>query len=809
MDVNVKVAVRCRPMSTKEIARGCINIVNIVNNSITVKGTENNSEDKTFTFDYAFDGNSTQQKVYQDLGQPIVSQALDGFNGTIFAYGQTGSGKTHSMLGNDEHKGIIPQLNDELWQRIPEKIKKLQGDRVGDDAQSKIDAKFLVTVSFLEVYNEDIKDLLNPSDKKLKIHESPELGIYVEGLAELVVKDASDVLRLIYQGNAVRHVGATQMNDQSSRSHSVFTIKVEQKIVTELSESRQRQQMIKAKINLVDLAGSERASKTQATGQTLKEGANINKSLLTLGNVINQLSEGMKKNKVIPYRESKLTRLLQESLGGNAATIMIASISPADYNYAETVSTLKYANRAKSIENAVVRNEDSSERMIRDLQHQIEELKAMLKNAANSQANPTLTGPQQVQNSTMTKELEEKLKEMEQLQLNTWEEKEKLSKQLELEREQNMNQVITQMMQSVKEQKVLHMKNIKRLTNEKALLTKNIKDWKEENSQLKHDLDSNIAKYQQLQVQFDAFSTINEEDEIKDEQGNEIRLEREKEAEVIANEMIPLLTKIEHDRLAYTEKRDAINRAKNRLQKIDTEITEERAELVTTAGVLQQNDKLREQIQEEERHKMQMELEKELAVAREKLEEEKLIARENINLQVKQEMESLKTEIKMLKNSLKLEQSKNTECLQRIQALEEYSESLESRLADSEVAQEASQEEIQRLTEQLQQNESKMSALVTDNANKTQELLVLQENLLKSQEQLTSSHQKQLEEAKFDLFSTLMNTFQEERKVLEAKHHQTQRLLAQATKDLMHLAQRNQELESALNQAIYYEPSIV
>jgi hypothetical protein len=168
------------------------------------------------------------------------------------------------------------------------------------------------------------------------------------------------------------------MNDLSSRSHSVFTLKIEQKIFTEISESKQREQMIRAKTNLVDLAGSERADKTGATGQTLKEGAKINQYLLTLSTVINKLSEGTKKGQVIPYRDSKLTRLLQESLGGIAKTVMIAAVSPADYNYLETVSTLKYANRAKSIENAVSRNEYSSERMIRDLQKQIEELKAQL-----------------------------------------------------------------------------------------------------------------------------------------------------------------------------------------------------------------------------------------------------------------------------------------------------------------------------------------------------------------------------------------------------------------------------------------------
>lgn len=196
-------------------------------------------------------------------------------------------------------------------------------------------------------------------------------------------------MRLIYQGNAVRRVAATKMNDNSSRSHSVFTIKIEQKTVTELASGVTREQTVKAKVNLVDLAGSERADKTGATGTTLKEGSNINLSLFYLGKVINMLSEGPRKNgqpKNIPYRESKLTRLLQESLGGNAATVMIAAVSPADYNYTETLGTLKYAYRAKSIANAITRNEDSNERMIRDLQHQIEELKRQLQAEAAAAA---------------------------------------------------------------------------------------------------------------------------------------------------------------------------------------------------------------------------------------------------------------------------------------------------------------------------------------------------------------------------------------------------------------------------------------
>jgi hypothetical protein len=188
MDMNVKVAVRCRPMSSKEVARGCNSIVTVTQRTIQIKATESNQEDKNFTFDYAYDGNCTQKEVYTDFGHSIVAQALDGFNGTIFAYGQTGSGKTFSMLGTDDNKGIIPQLNDELWLMINEKLKVLQGSAgsPSGDSNSKVTAKCLVTVSFLEVYNEDIKDLLNPSDKKLNIRESAETGIFVEGLAELV-----------------------------------------------------------------------------------------------------------------------------------------------------------------------------------------------------------------------------------------------------------------------------------------------------------------------------------------------------------------------------------------------------------------------------------------------------------------------------------------------------------------------------------------------------------------------------------------------------------------------------------------------
>jgi hypothetical protein len=187
----------------------------------------------------------------------------------------------------------------------------------------------------------------------------------VEGLCELVVRSGEEMLALLQQGGAVRKVASTSMNERSSRSHSCFTIRVEQKQTTESSNGIAREICLHAKLNLVDLAGSERAKKTGATGDTLKEGANINKSLMCLGNVITALSEGGSRH--IPYRDSSLTRLLQESLGGNAQTLMLAAISPADYNFDETLSTLRYAHRAKSIENRAVKNEDMTERLIREL----------------------------------------------------------------------------------------------------------------------------------------------------------------------------------------------------------------------------------------------------------------------------------------------------------------------------------------------------------------------------------------------------------------------------------------------------------
>lgn len=821
MDINVQVAVRCRPMSSKETSRGCVNIINIgktstsnVSNTIHVKsvpgtgtGNSGGGEDKDFTFDYCYDVESTQSQVYNDLGQPIVSKALDGFNGTIFAYGQTGSGKTFSMMGTEESKGIIPQLNDDLWTRLIAKREALLEEKNGvisnglsskQKPSTNTTAKFMVTVSFLEVYNEDIKDLLNPSEKKLKIHESPDQGIFVEGLCELIVRDSKELLRLIYQGNAVRRVASTNMNDQSSRSHSVFTIKIEQRTSTAIENGLTKEHMIKAKMNLVDLAGSERADKTGASGATLKEGANINLSLMTLGNVINALAEGSNAKKgapkkVIPYRNSKLTRLLQESLGGNSATVMIASISPADYNYLETVGTLKYANRAKSIANAVTRNEDSNERLIRELQMQIEQLKLKLlaegNNTSQNQEIPNL-------------EIERKLKEMEQSQQAAWEEKERLSKALEEERQANMNTVIGQMMQNVKDEKVQHMKNIKRLTNEKALLAKTFREAKDQGSNLKQQLDENINTYQLLQKKYDDLAALaGENDEHSDPAVQE-------EADRMANDMIQLLTNIESDRLLYTEKRDLLRKTKDRMEKVELEITDERAELVTTAGLLSQNDKIREQIQQEEREKMKVELEKALKNARQKLAEERESVQGTLREEVQGELDAVRSEAQQYKQLLSIEETKNSELMMRHKQLQEYADNLESRLADSEVAQEFSQTEVDRLQRELVAKDETIDSLGAELTRADSSYSQLEQHSAAEVIRLQEQAQQEQERVRFDMFKSLMDGFLEERTKADHDKKQLQLLLAQATKDISYLTSKNQELQTTINQIVYAEPPI-
>ncbi|CAN9342196.1 unnamed protein product [Alternaria alternata] len=381
---NIKVVVRCRPFNGREKARNAQCIVQMKGDQTIlsppshadVKGKAAKAAaegTKTFAFDrsyWSFDRDAPnyagQDNLHEDLGKPLLDNAFQGYNNCIFAYGQTGSGKSYSMMGYGAEYGIIPKICQDMFERI----KGLQADK---------NSSCTVEVSYLEIYNERVRDLLNPSNKgNLRVREHPSTGPYVEDLAKLVVQSFPEIENLMDEGNKARTVAATNMNETSSRSHAVFTLTLTQKrhdVETSMSGERV------AKISLVDLAGSERAQSTGATGARLKEGAEINRSLSTLGRVIAALadqSSGGKKKTQVPYRDSILTWLLKDSLGGNSMTAMIAAISPADINFEETLSTLRYADSAKRIKNHAVVNEDPNARMIRELKEELSKLRSQL-----------------------------------------------------------------------------------------------------------------------------------------------------------------------------------------------------------------------------------------------------------------------------------------------------------------------------------------------------------------------------------------------------------------------------------------------
>uniref|UniRef100_A0A671WCI2 Kinesin-like protein n=1 Tax=Sparus aurata TaxID=8175 RepID=A0A671WCI2_SPAAU len=373
---SVKVAVRVRPFNSREMGKDSKCIIQMSGNTTTILNPKQPKENKSFNFDYSYWSHTTpedinyasQMQVYKDIGEEMLLHAFEGYNVCIFAYGQTGAGKSYTMMGRQEkdQQGIIPLLCEDLFTKI--------NDSNNDNSMS-----YSVEVSYMEIYCERVRDLLNPKNKgNLRVREHPLMGPYVEDLSKLAVTSYNDIQDLMDSGNKARTVAATNMNETSSRSHAVFNIIFTQKKHDMDSENTSEKV---SKISLVDLAGSERADSTGAKGTRLKEGANINKSLTTLGKVISALAENKKKKKVenfIPYRDSVLTWLLRENLGGNSRTAMVAALSPADINYDETLSTLRYADRAKQIRCNAVINEDPNNRLVRELKEEVARLKDLL-----------------------------------------------------------------------------------------------------------------------------------------------------------------------------------------------------------------------------------------------------------------------------------------------------------------------------------------------------------------------------------------------------------------------------------------------
>ncbi|XP_074492656.1 kinesin-like protein KIF1A isoform X20 [Sebastes fasciatus] len=380
---SVKVAVRVRPFNSREIGKESKCIIQMTGNTTTINNPKQLKDNKSFNFDYSYWSHTSpedinyasQMQVYKDIGVEMLQHAFEGYNVCIFAYGQTGAGKSYTMMGKQDVKdqqGIIPLLCEDLFTKFNDNA---------DNSKS-----YSVEVSYMEIYCERVRDLLNPKNKgNLRVREHPLMGPYVEDLSKLAVTSYNDISDLMDSGNKARTVAATNMNETSSRSHAVFNIIFTQKRLD--AETDNTSEKV-SKISLVDLAGSERADSTGAKGTRLKEGANINKSLTTLGKVISALAEvdsGSNKNKKkkkvenhIPYRDSVLTWLLRENLGGNSRTAMIAALSPADINYDETLSTLRYADRAKQIRCNAVINEDPNNRLVRELKEEVSRLRDLL-----------------------------------------------------------------------------------------------------------------------------------------------------------------------------------------------------------------------------------------------------------------------------------------------------------------------------------------------------------------------------------------------------------------------------------------------
>ncbi|KAJ7993406.1 hypothetical protein DPEC_G00272110 [Dallia pectoralis] len=464
---SVKVAVRVRPFNSREMAKDSKCIIQMSGNTTTILNPKQPKENKSFNFDYSYWSHTSpvdpnfagQQQVYRDIGEEMLLHAFEGYNVCIFAYGQTGSGKSYTMMGKQDvqdQQGIIPLMCEDLFTKF-------------NDSSNDNNKSYSVEVSYMEIYCERVRDLLNPKNKgNLRVREHPLMGPYVEDLSKLAVTSYNDIQDLMDSGNKARTVAATNMNETSSRSHAVFNIIFTQK--RHDSETDNTSEKV-SKISLVDLAGSERADSTGAKGTRLKEGANINKSLTTLGKVISALAEvdsaqnkNKKKKKVeshIPFRDSVLTWLLRENLGGNSRTAMVAALSPADINYDETLSTLRYADRAKQIRCNAVINEDPNNRLVRELKEEVGRLRDLLLSqglgdilemtnamtgmspspslsALSSRAGSIANLHDRIMFSPGSEEAIERLKETEKIiaELNeTWEEKLRRTEAIRMERE--------------------------------------------------------------------------------------------------------------------------------------------------------------------------------------------------------------------------------------------------------------------------------------------------------------------------------------------------------------------------------------
>ncbi|XP_063693337.1 kinesin-like protein KIF3A isoform X2 [Bolinopsis microptera] len=362
---SVKVAIRVRPLLERERIKRCKEcLIVLPNKSQLALG-----KDQNFTFDHVFEESISQDNLYCETVKPLVLSCLDGYNATVFAYGQTGSGKTYTIEGVDSDpdlQGIIPRAAADFFNLI-------------DTSDSDKDT-FVLKVSYLEIYLDEVRDLLSNTAEEIHIREDDRGNTVIQGLKEVPVTSSDELQKIMRYGMAVRTTGATQMNEQSSRSHAILTIHINK----QSPKSVRNIEVTSAKFHFVDLAGSERAHRTGNIGERFKESVHINSGLLALGNVISALSDSKRKSGHVPYRASKITRLLKDSLGGNSRTLMITCVSPSSDSFEETLNALKYAKRARDIQNRPIVNKDVIELEMQRMESEILQLRQQLKTRENS-----------------------------------------------------------------------------------------------------------------------------------------------------------------------------------------------------------------------------------------------------------------------------------------------------------------------------------------------------------------------------------------------------------------------------------------
>ncbi|XP_026197912.1 kinesin-like protein KIF3C isoform X2 [Anabas testudineus] len=566
---SVKVVVRCRPLNRKEESNGPggdIIQMDLRLGQVFLRNPRAPASEpqKTFTFDAVYDAKSKQRDLYDESVRPLIDSVLAGFNGTIFAYGQTGTGKTYTMQGawlDPEKRGVIPNAFDHIFTHI---------------SRSQSDKQYLVRASYLEIYREEIRDLLCPnhgSTRALDLRESPETGVYVRDLTSCVCKSIKEIEEVMNVGNQARAVGATDMNEHSSRSHALFLITVE----CSQPGPDGRKHIRVGRLNLVDLAGSERQAKTGVQGERLKEAAKINLSLSALGNVISALADGRSGH--VPYRDSKLTRLLQDSLGGNAKTVMVATLGPAPQHYEETLTTLRYANRAKNIQNQPRVNEDPKDALLREFQKEIARLRAQLNHRKwrNKQKKDRVDGESWERDREEETEGEEEQEEVE----KAAEEYVKLEEQ-RLEREK----------EAIREDRFLLAEEKQRLLGEKERMMGDLRKEQEATEQL-------TAKYKAMESKLlvggkNIIDHTNEQQKMLEVKRHEIaeqsRNEREMQQQMLAQdeetlELRETFTSLQQEVEAKTKK---LKKLYAKLQCIKAEIQDVNNEHVTSRQELEQ-----------------------------------------------------------------------------------------------------------------------------------------------------------------------------------------------------------------------------